>query len=194
MQPTSSPQPASRFSDTAEHWAEKDIEFLAEKGIVKGVTDTEFMPDANITRAEFSALITRILGLQAISYNGQFTDVSSSDWFAETVAAIQEAGIMQGSDGYFRPNDNITREEAARVINVAYEKQNGQIPVNIQNLKAYQDNAEISFWARINVSNCITAGLMMGKTDDTFEPLANTTRAESVTILKRLMTKLSSTN
>ena len=79
-------------------------------GIVSGVSDTLFDPDRNITRAEFAAIIARALKLA--DKTADFKDVNG-EWFAPYVGACSDAGIITGYDGYFRPNDNITRQEMA---------------------------------------------------------------------------------
>lgn len=70
------------FEDTKDHWARKEIGALAGKGIIKGKSEGIFDPDANITRAEFVALMTRAMGYgENHGYTVPFMDVRENDWY-----------------------------------------------------------------------------------------------------------------
>ena len=84
------------FGDINGHWAKADIELLASKLIVNGVTDANFAPNTNITRAEFAALLVRSLGLTPNAAAASFHDVHASDWFAGGVGAAVKAKLVSG--------------------------------------------------------------------------------------------------
>ena len=92
---------------------------MAEAGIVSGVTPTQFEPERTITRAEFAAMIVRALGITATD-GPAFEDVANNAWFYSSVTAAAKAGLIVGYNGYFRPDDLITREEMATIIAKAY--------------------------------------------------------------------------
>jgi hypothetical protein len=75
-----------------------------------------FAPDANITRAQFAAVIARMLSLSEEA-DAEYLDVKNSDWYSSYVKKVTKAGLMQGSNGSFYPDKNITREEMCVVIN-----------------------------------------------------------------------------
>ena len=180
-----SPEPSAPvLTDIIGHWAELEIKDLVAKGIVKGVTDTEYLPEKEVTRAEFASLIRRALNLPTLNYNSQFADISNNDWYAEEVAAIAQAGIMQGANGYFRPNDSITREEMAKVIVEAYESLNGEIsPSEID----FNDSDKISGWAVGYIQKAVSAGLMNGMNESTFAPREYSTRAQAAVVIWRAL-------
>lgn len=140
------PAAKNRFIDIIGHWAENDINEMADKAIVVGVTDITFEPDRSITRAEFAALITRALKLSAANDDAVFADVASDAWDADEVAAAAGAGLISGYAGSFRPEDNITREEMAVVIMKAYVFL-GKEPLKGK-LDQFTDENQVSDWAR----------------------------------------------
>lgn len=170
------------FSDMATHWARTDVMSMYNAGIVSGVTADTFEPDRNITRAEFATLIVKALKLK----NGEsnFVDVAGDDWFAPYVGSAAKAGIIVGSDGNFRPNDTITRQEMAVIVVKAYEYL-GKV-AEIANL-TFSDNAEVSSWAKGFVAKAVGAGLISGMGDNIFAPKANATRAQSASLIARIL-------
>ena len=172
------------FTDIAGHWAMNDIEAMAVKGIVNGVTATTFEPDRAITRAEFATLLVKGLGLTSSATTG-FMDVQTGGWYAPYVNAAANAGLIVGYDGYFRPDDLITREEMAVIIAKAYAFRGGKAAAG--SIGKFADIADISDWARSYVDTVTSAGLISGMTEDTFVPQDNATRAQAVSLLKRLL-------
>lgn len=108
--------PGITFDDISGHDNQSAIEALAARGIITGKSATTFDPDATMTRAEFTAIVVRALGLtpQATS---MFTDVKTTDWFAAYVGTANTYGIVNGtSDTTFTPQGTITRQEAAAMM------------------------------------------------------------------------------
>ncbi|WP_171056284.1 S-layer homology domain-containing protein [Paenibacillus sinopodophylli] len=182
---------AKTFNDVSTHWAKADIELLASKLVVNGVTESNFAPNSQITRAEFAALLVRSLGLPADAASASFADVKSSDWFAGAVAAAAKAKLVDGfSDNSFKPNDTITREQMAvmiaRAITAAGVKaaDAGQATGS---LTAFKDQASISSWAQAAVAQAVEADIITGMTAETFVPAANATRAQAAVMLKRFL-------
>jgi len=181
------------FGDIAGHWAKNDIELLANKLIVNGATDSEFQPERSITRAEFAALIVRALGLNASATGSSFKDVEAGAWYAGVVNAAAKAGLINGyEDGTFRPNNEINREELAalivRALNYAGVKTE-VTPAKVNELLAkFQDSSDI-VWAKTELAAAIDAGIINGMTDVTLAPRDDATRAQSATMLKRLLSK-----
>lgn len=173
------------FTDIIGYWAENDINEMVAKGIVSGMTDTLFEPDRDITRAEFAALMTRALKLSAANPDTVFADVSVDSWYAEEVAAAAAAGLINGYDGFFRPEDKITREEMAVVIMKAYLFR-GKEPLRGK-IDQFLDQDQISQWAKDYVDQAVSVGLISGITFDTFVPGANATRAQGTSLIKRLL-------
>lgn len=176
------------FGDVSNHWAKKEIEYLAARGIIKGVSETSFAPNADITRAEFAALVTRVLGLETGSFGGSFSDVNQNAWYALEVEAAMNAGIVLGSGGKFNPNSKISREEMAVMIVRAYEFQTKQSATGTGSVQ-FADAASASAWAADAIKAANALGIVNGKTSTTFAPKDQATRAEAATMLYRLLGK-----
>jgi N-acetylmuramoyl-L-alanine amidase len=178
------------FNDISNHWAKTDIELLANKLIVDGVSPDHFDADRNITRAEFAALVSRSLGLSDAAGTANFTDVPSAAWYAKAVATVAGAGIIKGyADNTFKPNANITREEMAAMIVRALTYVGKPVSVNTSNaaiLAPFNDASGIS-WAKSEVAAAVQAGIIKGITVNTLVPQGMATRAESAATLKRFL-------
>ncbi len=179
---TTNPSISNPFTDMAGHWAAADVLAMNKAGIVSGVSDTLFDPDRNITRAEFAAIIARALKLS--DKTADYKDVNG-EWFAPYVGACSEAGIISGYDGYFRPNDNITRQEMAVIIVNAYSYLEGKGANG--GIDKFTDKAKIADWAKAAVDTASSVGLISGMGDGTFAPNANATRAQAASIVRRLL-------
>ena len=172
------------FADTAGHWAREDIEEMYRRGIVSGVTQSTFEPDRDITRAEFAALVTRALELSATEAP-DFLDVPADCWYADEVRVAAAVGMISGYEGMFRPEERITREEMTVILVKAYQFRGGTIPGGP--LGAFGDRDKIAPWALPYVEQAVGAGLISGMTADTFAPAENATRAQAVSVLRRLL-------
>lgn len=177
------------FKDLKGHWAKDDIEAMADLDIVSGVTENSFNPEADITRAEFTKLIVKTMGLSEAEYENTYYDVISDDWYAGFVQSAKNEGYITGYDGFFRPNDYITREEIAKVIVAAYYKKANKTLE--QGAAVYfTDIPEISAWAYDYIAAASKEGFINGVTELRFAPKQRATRAQAVVMLKRLYDKL----
>lgn len=180
--PSATTEPSDQvFNDVPKsHWAYDHIMDLYDAGIVNGYSATQFMPDGNVTRAEFTKMVAVMFDFKATSTSSQFTDVKSSDWFAEYVIAATEAGIIKGiSDTEFAPNENVTREQMATIIG----RELGETSTTA--LK-YTDASEIESYALPYVAGLTAKGYLKGDENNAFRPKSNSTRAESATLLNRV--------
>ncbi|RED85123.1 S-layer homology domain-containing protein [Cohnella phaseoli] len=181
------------FSDLDGHWAKGAVELLAAKLIVSGVSDTDFAPGDLITRAEFTALLVRALGLQVepTSGSGHFVDVAKEDWFAPVVDAGVRAGLIKGlSKDKFAPGVRITREQMAVMFGNALALV-GHSAMDADRvataLDRFEDNAGVSAWARSAVAQSLAAGIVTGMTEDAIAPSAAATRAQAAVMLRRFL-------
>lgn len=179
-----------KFSDLGNHWAKEAIELLASKRVVEGVSDTDFAPNAPLTRAQFAAMLVRALGLKEEAYAGGFTDVKSSDWYASSVATAAKHGLIKGNEqGGFDPHANITREQISllllRALELAGSKVSAAHPEEA--LSGFKDRDAIAQWARTAVAAMAEAGLLQGRAADSFAPQATASRAEGAVVLKRML-------
>ena len=181
------------FDDIKEHWARNDVEVLASRLIVKGITDKKFGPDLTVTRAEFAALLVRSLGLKEEAAIA-FKDVPAGSWFAREVAKAVKAGTVKGyGNGKFQPNQKISREEMAVMIERTLKNYGKVKTLSVDSGKALEkfwDKAELSSWAQDSVAGLLEAGILEGRSDSVLAPKAVTTRAEAATSVKRLLNNL----
>ncbi|MEG0180799.1 MAG: S-layer homology domain-containing protein [Romboutsia sp.] len=174
----SKPLPAPS-GDWKNHWAESEIQKAMSLDWV--VTTSKFRPNDSITRAEFVKILNKSLGLTR--YNGNVFEDTVGHWAEREIDIAITNGVCIGkSDKSFKPDDKLTREEAATMIS-NYKKIADQ---NHDKLNKYLDKKEVSSWALDAVEGVIEKGYMQGKTKDKFAPKANITRAESVAMLSRV--------
>lgn len=182
----------SSFSDIGKHWAGTTIESLARKYIVDGRSSTKFEPEKSITRGEFASFIAKGLGLTGNkTAAAKFKDVSTSSAVAAYIGAASDAGIVLGNtDGTFKPNSYITRQEMAVMMTRAAKTAGTTVTLpstTTSYLQKFTDRGKVSSWAQNDVAKAIYTGVITGKTTTTFSPTTNATRAEAVVMIKRLL-------
>jgi len=164
-------------TDIANHWAKEEIQYLLSKGIVSGYGDGSFRPDKEITRAEFVKIVNGIFGYQELG-QVNFTDVKETDWFYNEIAKAVKAGYISGyGDGTMRPNNLITRQEAAKIIGMVYDLE------ETESTDSFVDASQIGNWAIGYVNALREKGYISGYEDGTFRPNRPITRAEAVKII-----------
>ncbi len=178
------------FQDLKGHWARTEIEALAARQIVTGATDAMYAPRTVVTRAQMAALLARTLRLDQSDKVSEFTDVSSTAWYAGAIQAVKEAGLAKGiTDTTFDPNGTITREQLAVLAVNAYlhlsDKTLADIAIT-QEVK-YSDEGLVSPWARQQVRTASALGLMEGFEGGEFDPKASVNRDQAAVILYRLL-------
>ncbi|WP_238392455.1 S-layer homology domain-containing protein [Paenibacillus antri] len=186
------------FADIVDHWAQADIEKMAGKLIVEGVSAQAFEPERSITRAEFAALLVRALGLPTKERSAaDFTDVASSDWFADVVATAAEAELIEGyPDGAFRPNDTVTRAEMAAMLVRATAFATGTTPQmtitpgQIEAALSGFADKHLLAWEKTYMAIVVKNGIVEGMTETTLAPDGLATRAQAAVMLKRWLTSV----
>ncbi|MBD3920810.1 Ig-like domain-containing protein [Paenibacillus sp. PR3] len=181
------------YSDTSSHWANTNIMLMANKYIVEGRSTSKFEPSKPITRGEFAMFIARGLGLSGDkNAAAAFSDLKTNTALAAYVGAASKAGIVQGnSDGTFKPNNFITRQEAAAMLNRAASVAGSNVTLPqtaTAYLQRFKDKKQIGQWAQQDVAKSVYTGFITGTTSTTFAPLSNTTRAEATIMIQRLLT------
>ena len=137
------------FSDVDKNaWYAAAVNTLGSMGIVAGTGNKQFSPDRAITRAEFTAIATRFATKAAeVSSGISFDDVKTSDWFYESVSKAAKYGWVSGmGDGTFRPNDAITRAQAATIVNGMLNRFADKSYV-AENIKNPYDDVSTAHWA-----------------------------------------------
>jgi len=176
------------FADLTGGWADEYILKLAAKNIITGMDDNHFRPNLNVSRADFTTLVIRALGLQTAENNPAFADVAADAYYAGYVSKAAELGLVQGNDGKFRPKDQITREEAALVL-VQMAQYMKKPMTETTSGAAFADMNSISGWAKDAVSKLQAADIINGKDDNRFDPRGSVTRAEIAKMLYMILNK-----
>jgi len=163
-------------------WAREAIEYLYNAKVVNGNPDGSFAPDNNVTRAEFIKMVIAAMGIGDIEGTNPFEDVKAGEWYTPYIKRAYNTGLTQGDgSGNFYPNSPITREDMAVILYRA-------LNINEKGKLSFTDANLISDYAKDAVGYFATQGIVNGYADGSFGPLNNATRAETATIIYRIMT------
>ena len=177
---------AKSFKDVKNSdWFAGAVDFASSHELFKGVSDTEFAPKSNMTRA---MLVTVLYRLQDEPKAGKtsFDDVPADTWYTEAVAWAAGEGIVLGNGEGFAPNDNITREQIATIL-YRYMKYLGFDVSAKGDLNKFKDGKDVSSWAQDAMLWAEKVGLFQGDDQGNLNPRSNATRAEVATLLERLV-------
>ncbi len=176
------------FLDTINHWAEKDIHQLASRMIVNGVDEESYIPENEVTRAEFAAIVTRALDLPEEGATKDFSDIKGNEWFVQNVNTAVAFEIIQGyPDGTFRPDDSITRQEVAVMVVRALNIVEGKQDIKSGTVEKFKDAEMIGEWAKDDVACAVDKEIIKGYPDGSFAPEQTCTRAEAAVMVKRVL-------
>ena len=177
----------AKFTDLdANAWYYSYVKTIVEKGLMNGISATEFAPNATLTRGMFVTVLYRLEGAQKVANAVAFTDVPAGQYYADAVAWANANGIVKGiTDTEFAPNANVTREQMAAML--ARYAEYKKIAVAVDGDVTYTDSAEISDYAKDAVKAANKLGILIGNADGSFAPKKNATRAEAAALFVRLL-------
>ncbi len=125
-----------RFIDVRNHWAKTEIATLSYQGIINGYQDRLFKPDQSMTRVEWIALLNKTLPVDNVEHLAaptQFSDIDENYWAYSAIMNAVQQGIVNGyTDGTFRPNQVINREEMAVMLYRSLNMKDGEVNHIIQ--------------------------------------------------------------
>ena len=200
MPASACPQPSDNvqtwpFKDVAENpgnWKYENIKYVYENGIMTGTKADTFEPDSALTRAMFASVLYRMSGSPQVTYKNIFSDVPAGKWYSDAIIWAYEKGIVAGlGNGHYGINDNITREQMARMLHI-YAQVNGYDISQSAELNKFADASSVSGWALNDVKWAVGAGIISGSTKDGksyLNPKGAATRAECAVMLKQFMSK-----
>ena len=148
---------------------------------VQGYPNGTVKPAGNITRAETAAILFRLMDDASrktyYSTKSGFRDVASGSWYNTYVATLNNASVItDSSNGYFRPNEAITRAELAAML-AKFSETTGAAN--------YFNDVSVKYWAANAIAICAKLGWITGYPDGTFRPDKNVTRAELMAMINR---------
>ncbi|WP_141336859.1 S-layer homology domain-containing protein, partial [Brevibacillus formosus] len=150
-------------------------------GYMNGYPTGNFDPNRQVTRAEMAMILVNTGMVKTTSASGMFMDVADQHWAADAIRRANEAGLMNGyANGTFNPGGGITRAEMATIVYKHLGLNGDGMPNNFYDVPA-------DHWATQIIAAVSKEGYMAGYPDGTFHPQNTLTRAETVTIINRLL-------
>ena len=173
-------------SQMESHWAYDALTFCLDHGFLSREADGRVRPNKPITRGEFVTSLAKFCGVdESYRYYAEtgYRDIASGSELAPYVKWARDAGLMDGSNGAFHPDDYLTREQMATVV-ARYLTALGRAPGGAAQT-AYKDQSRISAWALDGVALCTREGILQGS-NGAFLPKGKLSRAQTAAIVYRL--------
>lgn len=165
-------------------WCYDAVRWAFEAGLMNGTSATAFTPNSPTTRGQIVAILYRLEGSPAMGAN-RFSDVAPGAYYAAAVSWASANGIVNGySDGTFRPNNLITREQLAAFL-YRYASQKGRDVSDRAELGVFTDAGQIASYAVEPLRWAVAAGMVNGVAADALSPGGNASRAQVAVILSR---------
>ena len=179
--------PSAPFADVdTSKWYHESIDYVLKHSIMNGVSGTSFAPNSNLTRGMLVQILFNLEG-KPQSASASFSDVKADAWYAKAVGWAAANKVVTGyTDGTFRPNAAVTREQAAAIL-YRYAQSKG-IDVSVgedTNILSYADAMQASEYAIPALQWAVGAGVLNGKGGNLLAPTGTATRAEIAAIMQR---------
>ncbi len=178
------------FEDmSAFEWAKEAVEALSARGVINGMSDTEFAPGNSIRRADFVLLVANFFELEGELVES-FTDVAKDAYYAAAVAAAKDLGIINGKgNGEFSPTSEISRQDMMVILGRALSATDYTDQIDKSTgieIDGFEDASEVSAYAKESISVLLEKGLVAGDGSN-LNPKASTRRAEVAALLYKLL-------
>ena len=177
------------FTDVTNHWAYSAIKRVYTRGLMVGMDEKTFAPDQQLSRAMLAVILYAMAGEPAVTGESPFTDVPAGCWYTDAIVWAAQNGIVSGfGDGTFRPNEAVTRAQAA-VMLYGYAAFTGADVTARADLSAYSDAGQIPPWAMDAMQWANARRLIVGRDSSHLAPNGGATRAEMASILSAYIGK-----
>ena len=163
------------------NWAKESIYKLAEDGVLNGIGNNRFAPEAPVTREQFTRAVVLAFGFTG---NGDvsFNDVDKNEWYYDTICTAYTNGIIQGiDDTRFGIGEKLTREQMAVILCRAAEKSG--ISFELERALTFTDTDKINGYASEAVNKLCNRGIINGFEDGSFRPREICTRAQMAKVI-----------
>ncbi|MFD2371056.1 S-layer homology domain-containing protein [Brevibacillus sp. GCM10020057] len=179
--------PSVAFSDSAGHWAAKDIEAAARSGLVQGFPDGTFQPEQTVTQEQFLTLVERVVppfaGHEPDAFiRESYLSQAAGRWSENTYKHMAAAGIMTSG----KPTDSLNRLEATRILLAALGHQSEGEKYRGTKARFFPDLSPNNEQQVMIAYPAYKMGIMAGYPDGTFRPDEKISRAQAVVLLNRL--------
>ena len=174
------PSTSNVFYDVAQGaWYYDAVQYVTQRGLMTGVSDRQFAPNAILSRAQAVQILYALAGGPTVSASNDFVDVNRGDWYADAVSWATANGVVSGmGKEMFGPNAPLTREQLALIL-YHYAQVAGYAPhQGGMAIQEFSDSASISGWALEAVQWAVNAGLISGTGDGMLDPDGAATRAQ----------------
>lgn len=179
------------FTDVgSDYWAYEDIKQAVYSGLLAGTAANTFSPETSLTRGMLVTILERLQGDdEKASGTSSFSDVKADAYYADAVAWAEENNLIAGyTDGTFKPNKAITREEFMTILfRYALTKQYDTGIENTEGLMSYSDEASVSDYSEEAMLWAVDHQYLRGTAANTLSPQGTTTRAQATAILMRFL-------
>lgn len=172
------------FSDVKESdWFYKGVSYVVENGMMNGMGDNQFAPNAPLTREMLAVVLYNMEKQPESTGVNPFADVKADMWYTDAIVWANANGIVAGyDDSTFGLGDSITREQLAAIL-YRYAQLKGYDVTEKADLTGYTDSASISSYAVEAMQWANANGIVNGMTETTLAPQGTATRAQVATML-----------
>lgn len=188
--------PSHQFTDISPtDWYHKAVDYAVVNGLMFGVSETQFWPDATMTRAQLVTVLWRQAGMPKPTQKAAFTDLTAA-WYQDAVTWAAENGIVYGmTQTSFQPNGTVTREQLATILR-RYTSDYLQHDTDArQDFAAFEDGETVSGWAYASMQWAVAEGFISGNRNGGklyLSPKNGATRAQVASVLMRYIQKMTS--
>ena len=181
--------PGHHLTDVSKDaWYHAAVDYAVEHGIMEGVSETEFSPNTEVTRAQAVQILYNLEGQSDISDENlgyPYEDVNAEEWYGNAVYWARITGVATGyGDGTFQPGDSITRQEFAQML-YNYAKYKGYDLTAEGDLSQFPDSGSVADWAEAAMSWANGNELINGHDDGTIDAGGTAIRAQAASILMK---------
>jgi hypothetical protein len=180
---SSSTSARSAFTDISTRpWAVEAITALSDAGVISGVGNGLFAPDAKAKRCDFIVMLTKLTGIEGTATDN-FADVPADAYYANAVGLAKEMGIATGvGDNNFNPNATISRQDMMVLVSRALETLGADLNKDTTVLDSFADSSTIADYAKPYVAALVNLGVVSG-TGNKIEANVDITRAQMAVLL-----------
>ncbi|MBQ7499982.1 MAG: S-layer homology domain-containing protein [Clostridia bacterium] len=181
------------FDDVKEGmWFYPYVEFCKNRGYMNGVSDTEFAPHSELTRAMFVTILAAVDNYDRAAYAGStgFNDVPENAWFAAPVKWANTNGIVTGrAEGIFDPEAKVTRQEMTLML-YKFAIYKGIDVTNDETLSANPDAANVAEWAMPGMCWAISTKVLIGSVRGMILPKENAERCDVAVVIRSFIERV----
>ena len=202
---------AETYRDIESHWSKPYVTQGIEEGWIKGYEDETIRPNDKITRSEFISILSRILNLDRFNLktSSEYSDLDTEAWSKSSIESAESVGLLKFTftESYLNPSKEITREEAANLldysllldnfekngsslndelISTALELFESQIDLKSDNgLLKYSDRDKVNSKFIFSIWDLTDKKIISGNSENLFNPEGSLSRGEAMTMLVR---------